>query len=121
MHPTASSFAARTAMYLRCYPFDTWQMRNHQDALRRHAELLALPAPDLYLDNGTRSCEPMPSLQELLGQAAVGAVRLVLVPGLFVFSLREEQALAVALRFRAVGCGVATLPSLRHDLRRSVC
>ncbi|MFC9331075.1 hypothetical protein [Kitasatospora sp. NPDC057015] len=111
MYPTSVPSVVRTAMYLRCYPFDRWEMANHQSALRGHAEFLALPRPVLHLDNGIRSCEVRPSLEHLLNRAADGAVHIVLVPGLFVFSLFDDQARAVARRLRRMGCAVVELPS----------
>ncbi|WP_329500209.1 hypothetical protein [Kitasatospora herbaricolor] len=99
------------AMYLRCYPYDTWHMLCHREALLRHAARLGLGRPHLYLDNGFRSQAPRPALEHLLRLTAGGGYRAVLVPGPFVFSLHDTDARGLVRRFAAVGCDVLELPS----------
>ena len=106
---------SRTAMYLRCYPFDAWKMDFHRDALQRYAMSLGLPEPTVYLDNGVRSGEPMPALRELNREVAAGHVHLVMVPGPFVFSLDDAEARTVSGQITATGCRVMELPA---SLRR---
>ncbi|MCX5208843.1 hypothetical protein OG689_05975 [Kitasatospora sp. NBC_00240] len=99
------------AMYLRCYPYDTWHMACHREALLRQAARLGLGLPHLYLDNGFRSRAPLPALEHLLRLTAGGGYRTVLVPGPFVFSLYDTEARGLLRRFTASGCEVLELPS----------
>ncbi|WP_331769699.1 hypothetical protein OG948_38840 (plasmid) [Embleya sp. NBC_00888] len=107
----APSDPIHTAIYLRCYPFDTRRMEPHHNAMRRYAEHLGLPEPLAYLDNGRRSGGPLPALDGLIALVAAGIYRLLLVPGPFVFSLRDAQARSITRRITAAGCDVIQLPS----------
>ncbi|GGV40606.1 hypothetical protein GCM10010495_67580 [Kitasatospora herbaricolor] len=98
-----------TAMYLRCYPYDTWRMACHHEALLGQAVRLGLGRPHLYLDNGFRSRAPLPALEHLLRLTADGGYRTVLVPGPFVFSLDDTEARGLVRRFTAAGCEVLEL------------
>ncbi len=100
-----------TAMYLRCYPYDSWQMRAHRHALHDYTERLGLPESCVYLDNGCRSGGPSPELERLIGLVAQGIYRTVLIPGAFVFSLDDTEARAVTRRIGAGGCRIVELPS----------
>ncbi|GHH71578.1 hypothetical protein GCM10018781_32950 [Kitasatospora indigofera] len=102
-----------TAMYLRCYPYDTWRMACHHEALLGQAVRLGLARPHLYLDNGFRSHAPLPALEHLLRLTADGGYRTVLVPGPFVFSLDDSEARGLVRRFTAAGCEVLELLSAR--------
>lgn len=106
-----------TAMYLRCYPYDSWKMSNHQDALSRLAEGLGLAEPTLFLDNGTPSSAPRAALESLLRHAEDGVFTVVLIPGLFVFSLDDAEARSVEDTFSRAGCQVVELPS-PHALQK---
>ncbi|MGW2548425.1 hypothetical protein ACWC5I_48115, partial [Kitasatospora sp. NPDC001574] len=58
-HDTSAVDAAPgVAVYLRCYPFDATAMECHRRALEDLAEVLGLPEPLLYLDNGLRAAGP---------------------------------------------------------------
>jgi hypothetical protein len=100
-------------MYLRCYPFDVGQMSSHQGALLDHAEQLGLPMPALFMDNGIRSRDPRPALGRLMVLAEEQAVTVLLIPGIFVFSLHDQTALAIASRFTGTGCRIVELCSPR--------
>ncbi|MGI5377154.1 hypothetical protein ACQEV2_23500 [Streptomyces sp. CA-251387] len=100
----------RTAAYLRCYPYDSWEMSFHHAALRRHAVQSGLPEPDCYLDNGRPSRGPLPQLRQLLLLVAAGVYQAVLVPGPFVFSLHDDVARDLIRRINADGCTVLELP-----------
>jgi len=107
-HPRSSH--GRTAAYLRCYPYDAWQMASHLRALKEHAARLGLPAPRVFLDNGVSSRSLRPQLRQLLAQAADGRIDTVLVPGRWVFSLDNRTADSVADFLRGVGADIAELP-----------
>ncbi|MER8184672.1 hypothetical protein [Kitasatospora sp. NPDC094015] len=96
----------RAAAYLRCYPADTWQMTAHREMLRRHALRLGLPEPVVFIDNGCRSFDPLPRLEELLRHAAEGIFRVILIPGSWVFSLDDGEAHRVRRRLAGHGCQV---------------
>lgn len=99
-----------TAAYLRCYPYDTWQMASHWRALQKHANRIGLPAPHVFLDNGVSSRSPRPQLRLLLARAAEGRVRTVLIPGRWVFSLDTGTADSVTDFLRGFGADVVELP-----------
>ncbi|MEV6209294.1 hypothetical protein [Kitasatospora sp. NPDC051914] len=100
----------RTALYLRCYPYDSWRMDLHRRALEEHAREIGLGSPHVYLDNGSSSGALKPELRRLLGQAALGRVTEVLVPGRWVFSLDGRTADSVVAFLRGVGVAVVELP-----------
>ncbi|MGW2543200.1 hypothetical protein ACWC5I_20570 [Kitasatospora sp. NPDC001574] len=103
-----------SAVYLRCYPYDHWDMAAHRWALEDHARHLGLGTPMLYLDNGTSSSALRPQLRLLLARASKGLVDTVLVPGFWVFSLESATAASVAQFLRAAGTQVVELPRRRH-------
>ncbi|WP_371494124.1 hypothetical protein OG871_03380 [Kitasatospora sp. NBC_00374] len=103
----------RSASYLRCYPADTWRMRAHREMLSRHAVRIGLPEPVVFIDNGCRSFDPLPRLEELVQHAAAGHFGVVLVPGSWVFSLNDEEAHRVRSRLAAHGCHVLEPPHVR--------
>ncbi|MEV8099206.1 hypothetical protein [Kitasatospora sp. NPDC085879] len=111
--PTQHADPARagTALYLRCYPYDEWQMVLHLHALEAHAERLGLGVPEVHLDNGVSCRIVRPRLRRLLARVAVGAVDTVLVPGRWVFSLDDRTADAVVDHIRSYGAEVVELPS----------
>ncbi|MEU9133098.1 hypothetical protein AB0D08_34205, partial [Kitasatospora sp. NPDC048540] len=100
----------RSASYLRCYPADTWRMTAHREMLSRHAHRLGLPEPVVFIDNGCRSFDPLPRLEQLLGHAAEGLFHVVLIPGSWVFSLDDTEAHRVRRRLAAHGCQVLEPP-----------
>ena len=99
-----------TAAYLRCYPYDTWQMASHVRALEKHANRIGLSAPYVFLDNGVSSRSPQPQLQRLLARAAESRIRTVLIPGRWVFSLDIRTADSVTDFLREFGTDVVELP-----------
>ncbi|WP_035791946.1 recombinase family protein [Kitasatospora mediocidica] len=101
---------AGTALYLRCFPYDSWRMAPHLRALEEHAARLGLPAPEVFLDNGVSSRAVRPQLRQLLARAAVGQVGTLLVPGRWVFSLDDRTADAVTDFLRAAGTAIIELP-----------
>ncbi|MDJ0345142.1 hypothetical protein QMK19_31875 [Streptomyces sp. H10-C2] len=110
MTSTHASRAAATAAYLRCYPYDTWQMAVHVRALEQHAGNLGLGAPYVFLDNGISCRTVQPQLRLLLARAAMGFIDTVLVPGRWVFSIEDRTADAVTEFLRAAGARVFELP-----------
>ncbi|MER6362258.1 hypothetical protein [Kitasatospora sp. NPDC001527] len=106
-HPVRTRSAA---VYLRCYPYDHWNMDAHRWALEDYAHRLALGVPELYLDNGASSNELRPRLRLLLARASKGQVGTVLVPGPWVFSLDRTTAGAVVQFLHAAGTQVVELP-----------
>ncbi|GGV47107.1 hypothetical protein GCM10010495_75980 [Kitasatospora herbaricolor] len=110
MKPNVEGRFPGAAIYLRCYPFDELAMPTHQYALNRFADQLGLPAPTVFLDNGCPSRGPLPALEHVVDLAAAGAVRVVLVPGPFVFSLSDIEAHRVLARLGKLGCRVVELP-----------
>ncbi|MDJ0343443.1 recombinase family protein [Streptomyces sp. H10-C2] len=105
----------RTAVYLRCYPADRWQVDTHLTALRRFAHRLRLGQPDEYIDNGYPSGGPLPELGRMLNYIATGVYATVLVTGPFVFSLSDTQAERTVRRIHIHCCRVVELPSPRAD------
>ena len=108
--PEAHRICTRTAVYLRCYPYDSWRMDLHRRALEEHARWAGLGSPQVYLDNGASSGGLKPELRRLLAQAALGRVTEVLVPGRWVFSLDGRTADSVVDFLRGVGARVVELP-----------
>ncbi|MFE1320655.1 hypothetical protein [Kitasatospora phosalacinea] len=102
-----------TAIYLRCYPEDRWEMMSHRRALEDLADRSGLARPVLYLDNGTRSTERGPRLEHLLADLDAGWVDTVLIPGAWVFALCPEAARTTADRIRATGARLVELTSPR--------
>ncbi|GAA1983816.1 recombinase family protein [Kitasatospora viridis] len=100
----------RTAAYLRCFPFDHFQMTPHRNAVLDHAQALALPAPAIFIDNGRLASQALPELQRLLRAVASGFFGVVLLPGLFVLSLDEAVARSIVRALAGHGCQVIVLP-----------
>ncbi len=103
----------RVAAYLRCHPYDEGQMAAHSKALHHYAEQLGLADPLVFMDNGGPSQGPLPALARLVRELKSGAYSTVLVPGAFVFSLRENEAHAVVRWISMLGCRVFQMPSPR--------
>ncbi|GAA4986341.1 recombinase family protein [Kitasatospora paranensis] len=114
MNLQADGCRSGAAIYLRCYPFDESAMPVHRYAVSRFADQLGLPVPTVYLDNGCPSGGPLPALEQLIDLAASQAVRAVLVPGPFVFSLSDVEAHRVVTQLAALGCRVIELPLPRR-------
>ncbi|MFD0256884.1 hypothetical protein ACFVH7_01200 [Kitasatospora indigofera] len=102
-----------TAIYLRCFPADRWEMLLHRHALEDLAERTGLAGPGLYLDNGTPSSTHGPRLRELLDAVAAGRVGTVLVPGSWVFSLCPRAAQKISEQLRLAGAELVEMPSPR--------
>ncbi|MDA5283722.1 recombinase family protein [Streptomyces sp. Isolate_45] len=108
----------RTAVYLRCYPRDVWQMELHRAALLEHAHGLGWPEPLVFLDNGRLSHDSLPALEQLLALVAEGWFTVVLVPGWFVFALDDEEAARIVDRITSQGCRVEELPGHGRHCRQ---
>ncbi|MFJ5880473.1 hypothetical protein [Kitasatospora cineracea] len=106
-----------TAIYLRCYPEDRWEMMSHRHALESLADRCGLARPILYLDNGTRSTERAPRLEHLLADIAAGWVDTVLIPGTWVFALCPTTARTTADRIRTTGAHLIEMTSPRATLQ----
>lgn len=98
------------AIYLRCYPFDRWQMEAHRFALEDYATRLGLPIPALSMDNGFRSKGPLPELERLIEAVEARQYQVVLIPGPWVFSLSSARARIIMQRLTDAGCQVLELP-----------
>ncbi|MFI9329440.1 recombinase family protein [Kitasatospora sp. NPDC052868] len=112
--------APAVAVYLRCYPYDSWQMGPHLRALEEHAAALDRTVAHVFLDNGVSSRAFRPQLQRLLAWAARGRIDTVLVPGLWVFSLDTTTAHCVTGFLHAAGADVLELPERRGGGTRPV-
>ncbi|MFE2728904.1 hypothetical protein [Kitasatospora sp. NPDC059327] len=110
--------APRTAIYLRSYPFDASGMECHRRALEELAFSSGLPEPVMFLDNGLRAGDGLPSRDALLKAVAAGSVDILLVPGLYVFGLDDDEANAVKEELARHGCRLVQLPSRRGRARR---
>ncbi|MFF6995944.1 hypothetical protein ACFY93_13465 [Streptomyces sp. NPDC008313] len=102
---------APTAVYLRCHPYDRWQMALHRTALLQHAENLSLPTPDIFFDNGCLSRAPLPQLDRLLSAIEADYYKVLLLPGPFVLSLDDRKARDLTRWIRSRGCQVEELPA----------
>ncbi|MET7760333.1 hypothetical protein ABZT27_37460 [Streptomyces sp. NPDC005389] len=87
----------------------------HRDALQRYARSLGYPELPVLLDNGCRSTGSKPHFEQLVSFVAAGHVRMVFVPGAWVFSVHDGEAAAVTARLQAYGCGIVELPSPRDE------
>lgn len=109
-----STHLPQVAAYLRCYPFDQWQMNAHRRAIEEHATRLGLPWPRFFLDNGVSSRRVQPQLRLLLARAVTGHIDIVLVPGGWVFSLDAGRSSAVTAYLRGAGVEIIELPQHRE-------
>ncbi|MFB6891446.1 hypothetical protein ACFCX4_19320 [Kitasatospora sp. NPDC056327] len=100
----------RTAMYLRCRPYDPREADYVRSAMEHLAGRLSLPVPDVYADHGLSARGPLPALASLLTAAERGWVDVVLVPGPFVFALDDRAAAATVRRLARAGCAVVETP-----------
>lgn len=103
----------RTAVYLRAYPADPGGMECRRWALADLAAAAGLPEPQLFIDNGHRVVDGLPALDALLRAVAEGWISAVLVPGLYVFGLREEEVAAALRHLDRHGCRLLQLPPRR--------
>ncbi|WP_371496452.1 hypothetical protein OG871_11175 [Kitasatospora sp. NBC_00374] len=101
------------AAYLRCVPFDTWEMPVHRHAMETWARDLGLADPVWFIDNGEASHGPKPRLLELLSAVERNTFSVVLVPGPFVFHLDDTRAAKVCHRLSVLGASVLQLPQER--------
>ncbi|MEV6394710.1 hypothetical protein AB0M39_07995 [Streptomyces sp. NPDC051907] len=109
----------RTAIYLRCYPHDIWQMEIHRRMLVAFSLESGLGAPPVFLDNGCRSYDAKPCLESLLRKIAAGDIDTVLIPGPFVFSLDDKEAQEIVRHIEDAACRVLELPPFPDRAARS--
>ncbi|MFE7564876.1 hypothetical protein [Kitasatospora sp. NPDC057500] len=109
-HEPLNRAARRSAMYLRCRPYDPQEAEYVRSAMEHLAHRLALPFPDVYADHGLSTRGPLPALASLLTAAERGWVDVVLVPGPFVFSLDDRAAAETVERLARAGCEVVEAP-----------
>ncbi|MFF2951377.1 hypothetical protein ACFVVU_08525 [Kitasatospora sp. NPDC057965] len=100
----------RSAMYLRCRPYDPHEADYVRCAMEQLAQRLGLPYPDVYADHGLSTRGPLPALASLLTAAERGWLDVVLVPGPFVFSLDDRTAADTVRRLARAGCEVVEAP-----------
>ncbi|MER6364054.1 recombinase family protein [Kitasatospora sp. NPDC001527] len=110
VHEPVYRSARRSAMYLRCRPYDPQEAEYVRSAMEHLAHRLALPHPDVYADHGLSTRGPLPALASLLTAAERGWVDVVLVPGPFVFSLDDRAAADIVRRLARAGCEVVEAP-----------
>ncbi|MFB7470164.1 hypothetical protein [Kitasatospora sp. NPDC056184] len=109
-HEPVHRAARRSAMYLRCRPYDPQEADYVRSAMEHLAHRLALPYPDVYADHGLSTRGPLPALASLLTAAERGWLDVVLVPGPFVFALDDGAAASVVRRLARAGCQVVEAP-----------
>ncbi|MFF8772551.1 hypothetical protein [Kitasatospora sp. NPDC015120] len=109
-HEPVHRVSRRSAMYLRCRPYDPQEADDVRSAMEHLAHRLALPRPDVYADHGLSTRGPLPALASLLTAAERGWVDVVLVPGPFVFSLDDRAAANTVRRLARAGCQVVEAP-----------
>ncbi|MFE2726949.1 hypothetical protein [Kitasatospora sp. NPDC059327] len=107
MRPVVSR---RTAIYLRCYPYDAVRMLDCWQTLERYSIETGLGEATLFLDNGRRSTERLVALADLMRAVEAGVCDTVLVPGPFVFSLDDAEAAVTIRRLEEAGCRVVEMP-----------
>ncbi|WP_406192706.1 hypothetical protein OH807_01425 [Kitasatospora sp. NBC_01560] len=111
MNRRIRSVASRsTAIYLRCYPYDTGYLLDYWRVLAHYAIESGLGEATVFMDNGRRSTEPLAALEDLLHAVVTGICDTVLIPGPFVFSLDDAAAAAVIRRMEEAGCRVVEMP-----------
>ncbi|RKE23438.1 hypothetical protein [Streptomyces sp. TLI_171] len=115
--PSARTIGPIGAVYLRCYPFDTWEMASHQAAIRAFARTRGYWDPEVFLDNGRRSGVALPQLDALSALVGAGWCEVVFVPGLWVFSVDDGDARATAERLKRLGGRVEEVPDPRRAAR----
>ncbi|CAN3977768.1 hypothetical protein [Kitasatospora purpeofusca] len=108
--PHGAECAPRPAIYLRSYPADAFEMECHRRALEELARHAGLPEPVVYIDNGRRPADGLPARDALLRAVRDGSVATLLVPGLFVFSLNDAEAEALAEEVGRCCCRIVQLP-----------
>jgi hypothetical protein len=101
---------AAAACYLRCFPYDPWEMRDLVSVLFTFARQWGYWEPTVFLDNGVASRSARPSLDALVAAVTARQYRVVFVPGLWVFAIQDADALAVRARLLDAGCEVLELP-----------
>ena len=111
MSTAAPANSTTPVIYLRCFPQDTWAMQPHLRVLQDYAHRLDLPEPTVHFDNGHPSGGACPELRLLLERAKAGLIRDVLVPGLWVFSIHDQQAEHTRSLLVSHGCTVRQPPS----------
>ncbi|WP_344325938.1 recombinase family protein [Kitasatospora putterlickiae] len=109
-HEPLNRAARRSAMYLRCRPYDPQEAEYVRSTMEHLAHRLALPHPTVYADHGLSTRGPLPALASLLTAAERGWVDVVLVPGPFVFSLDDRAAAETVERLARAGCEVVEAP-----------
>lgn len=105
---------SHVAAYLRCYPYDHWEMLSHQVALRGLATRLQLPEPTVYFDNGCSWRGERPAWERLRHAVRTGRYDVLLIPGPWVVALDGEHATSEIRRLAGTGCQVVELPSTRR-------
>ncbi|MFB7676801.1 hypothetical protein ACFC26_35890 [Kitasatospora purpeofusca] len=108
--PHGAECAPRPAIYLRAYPADAFEMECHRRALEELARDAGLLEPVVYIDNGRRPADGLPARDALLRAVRDGSVATLLVPGLFVFSLNDAEAEALAEEVGRCCCRIVQLP-----------
>lgn len=108
--PEENRESIRMAIYLRCHPYDRWEMISHRHALLMCARVMGFPEPAVFFDNGPSSRETRPFLEWLIQRVNQGEFNTVLIPGPFVFSIDDLEARAVIAYLQDAGCVVLEMP-----------
>lgn len=77
----------------------------------RLCKTTGVPEPIVFMDNGFSSRVPRPALGSLVSSVESGVYDVVLVVGLFAFSLDGCSACEVVQRLQGAGCKVVEIPS----------
>ncbi|WP_329485578.1 hypothetical protein OG618_03100 [Kitasatospora sp. NBC_01246] len=99
-----------TAIYLRCYPYDTVYLLDYWRILARYSAESGLGDATVFMDNGRRSTDDLTALADLTRAVEEGLCTTVLIPGPFVFSLDDAEAGAAVRRLEEAGCQVVEMP-----------
>ncbi|TQK42458.1 hypothetical protein FBY35_3866 [Streptomyces sp. SLBN-118] len=113
MITSVSPSASVAAVYLRCHPADFWHMHSLREALWHFARDLGFVDTEPFTDNGYASHAYLPGLHHLFQLVKQRHFTTVLVPGWWVFSIRDGDARTTGNALQNLGCRVVELPGRR--------
>ncbi|WP_328665858.1 hypothetical protein OG905_02090 [Streptomyces sp. NBC_00322] len=102
--------ASVAAVYLRCHPADYWHMHSLRQALWHYARDLGFTDTEPFTDDGYASHAHLPRLNHLFQHVKQGHFATVLVPGWWVFSIKDRDARAIGDALQSLGCRIVELP-----------
>ncbi|MFK4226311.1 hypothetical protein [Streptomyces sp. NPDC019890] len=110
MITSVSPPASVAAVYLRCHPADYWHMHTLREALWHFARSLGFADTEPFTDDGYASHAHLPRLHHLFQLVKQGHFATVLVPGWWVFSIKDGDARAIGDELQSLGCRIVELP-----------